>query len=79
MKWMRCRQGDREFFGLLEGDQLAVHEGDLFGAARPTGERVDLADAEWLMPCLPGKMLALWNNFRASILPGRQEIGRAHV
>ncbi|MBL0091923.1 MAG: fumarylacetoacetate hydrolase family protein [Piscinibacter sp.] len=66
MKWMRCRQGGRELFGLLEGDQLAVQEGDLFGAARPTGERVDLADAEWLMPCLPGKMLALWNNFRAA-------------
>ena len=84
MKWMRCRQGERELFGLLEGDRLAVHEGDLFGAARPTGERVDLAGAQWLMPCRPTKMLALWNNFRArghdfghvDIVEGRQHRGR---
>jgi len=66
MKWMRCRQNGRELFGLLEGDRLAVHEGDLFDRARPTGEYVDLTGAEWLTPCRPTKMLALWNNFRAA-------------
>lgn len=66
MKWMRCRHDGRELFGLLEGDSLAVHEGDLFGEHRPTGERVPVAGVEWLTPCRPGKMLALWNNFRAA-------------
>ena len=75
MKWMRCRQGERELFGLLEGDRLAVHEGDLFGAARPTGERVDLAGAQWLMPCRPTKMLAARKLFHsASILVGWQGV-----
>ena len=45
---------------------LAVHEGDLFGAHRASGERVPVAGVEWLTPCRPGKMLALWNNFRAA-------------
>ena len=66
MKWMRCRHGGRELFGVLEGDSLAVHEGELFGEHRPSGERVPVAGVEWLMPCRPGKMLALWNNFRAA-------------
>lgn len=66
MKWMRCRHEGRELFGLLEGDLLAVHEGELFGEHRPTSERVPVAGVEWSMPCRPGKMLALWNNFRAA-------------
>ncbi|MFT3955165.1 MAG: fumarylacetoacetate hydrolase family protein [Piscinibacter sp.] len=66
MKWMRCRHQGRELFGLLEGDQLAVHEGDLFGEHRATGERVAVAGVEWLTPCRVGTMLALWNNFRAA-------------
>lgn len=66
MKWMRCRLGGRELFGRLEGDRLVVHEGDLFDAPRPTGETVGLEGAQWLPPCRPGKMLALWNNFHAA-------------
>lgn len=66
MKWMRCRHQGRERFGVLKDGMLAVHEGELFGEHRATGERVALADVEWLTPCRPGKMLALWNNFRAA-------------
>jgi 2-keto-4-pentenoate hydratase/2-oxohepta-3-ene-1,7-dioic acid hydratase in catechol pathway len=66
MKWMRCRQDGREVFGRLEGDRLAVHEGDLFDGAHATGEHIELSRAEWLTPCRPTKMLALWNNFRAA-------------
>jgi 2-keto-4-pentenoate hydratase/2-oxohepta-3-ene-1,7-dioic acid hydratase in catechol pathway len=66
MKWMRCRHQGRELFGVLEGDQLAVHEGELFGEHRASGERVAVQGVEWLMPCRVGTMLALWNNFRAA-------------
>ena len=65
MKWLRGRLDGRESWGLLEGDELLVHEGDLFGQPRPTGERWPLARAELLMPCQPRTMVGLWNNFQA--------------
>lgn len=66
MKWMRFRHGGREAFGRLDADQVAVHSGDMFGAPTDTGERVPVADVEWLIPCVPGKMIGLWNNFNAA-------------
>jgi 2-keto-4-pentenoate hydratase/2-oxohepta-3-ene-1,7-dioic acid hydratase in catechol pathway len=66
MKWMRFRNGNLEGFGTLEGDTVIVHTGALFDAPRPTGERLDVAGLEWLAPCRPGKIIGLWNNFRAA-------------
>jgi 2-keto-4-pentenoate hydratase/2-oxohepta-3-ene-1,7-dioic acid hydratase in catechol pathway len=66
MKWLRFRAGGREGFGTLEGHEVAVHQGDMLGAHQPTDERVALASLEWLTPCLPGKMIGLWNNFNAA-------------
>lgn len=61
--WMRFRHAGATGFGTLEGDHVAIHEGDLFANPAPTGRTVPLADLEWLPPCVPGKMPALWNNF----------------
>ena len=66
MKWMRCRVDGQECLGLLDGEQVRLHEGDLFDAPRPTGRALPLDALEWLPPCRPGKMLALWNNFHAA-------------
>jgi len=74
MKWMRFRRDGVEGFGVLEdrGDDggepgsVAVHAGDMFDAPRATGERLDAAGLEWLAPCRPGKIIGLWNNFRAA-------------
>jgi 2-keto-4-pentenoate hydratase/2-oxohepta-3-ene-1,7-dioic acid hydratase in catechol pathway len=66
MKWMRYRRSGVEGFGLLDGDAVRVHNGDLFDAPRATGERVELAGLEWLAPCRPGKVIGLWNNFAAA-------------
>jgi 2-keto-4-pentenoate hydratase/2-oxohepta-3-ene-1,7-dioic acid hydratase in catechol pathway len=66
MKWLRFRQGAREGFGSLEGQEVIVHTGDLFGDPRPTGERVAVAGLEWLTPCVPAKMIGLWNNSKAA-------------
>ncbi|HSV71840.1 MAG TPA: fumarylacetoacetate hydrolase family protein [Methylibium sp.] len=65
MKWMRFRQGERVGFGTLEAGVVAVHEGALFGAKHPTGERLEAAAIEWLTPCEPRTMIGLWNNFHA--------------
>lgn len=52
--------------GLVEGDQVRVHQGDLFEAPVATGEVLPLAGLALLPPCTPGQIVGLWNNFRAS-------------
>ena len=66
MKWLRLRHRGIERFGTLEGETVCLHEGDMFALPRATGERITTADVEWLIPCCPSKMIALWNNFRAA-------------
>ena len=66
MKWLRFSHEGKSGFGTLDGDAVAIYSGDMFGACSPTGEHVAAADIEWLTPCVPGKMIGLWNNFRAA-------------
>jgi 2-keto-4-pentenoate hydratase/2-oxohepta-3-ene-1,7-dioic acid hydratase in catechol pathway len=63
--WARFRTADRVGFGILEEDLLLEHEGDMFGAPRPTGRRLPAGDFTLLAPCTPSKIVALWNNFHA--------------
>jgi len=65
MKWLRYRLGDQAGFGTIDGDEVRVHEGSMFESPRATGERLRLSEIAWLTPCVPSKMLALWNNFNA--------------
>ena len=55
-------------FGTLDADseEVAVHDGDLFGASQPTGEKIALHDATVLAPCEPTKIVGLWNNLEAA-------------
>ncbi len=66
MHWGRVEYQGRTLAGHVDGGMLAVHEGDMFAGAAPSGETVPLADARWLAPCTPGKIVALWNNFHAA-------------
>ncbi len=52
-------------FGLLQGQEIAQYQGDMFGQAAATGQFVKLSDVTVLMPCVPTKVVALWNNFKA--------------
>ncbi|MGQ0680797.1 fumarylacetoacetate hydrolase family protein [Bradyrhizobium sp.] len=63
--WLRfCHDGETGF-GTLTGGGIAVHDGDMFGASRPTGKRLALDDVELLAPSEPSKIVALWNNFHS--------------
>ncbi len=66
MRWMRLQHEGRRALGLVEGDEVLLHEGGLFGQPQPTGARLPLAGARWLPPCEPGQIIGLWNNFRAA-------------
>ncbi|MEN3349973.1 MAG: hypothetical protein V7632_3608 [Bradyrhizobium sp.] len=64
-RWVRFRYEAEVGFGHLTSSGIAVHDGDMFGDARPTGETLALDDVELLAPTEPSKIIALWNNFHA--------------
>jgi 2-keto-4-pentenoate hydratase/2-oxohepta-3-ene-1,7-dioic acid hydratase in catechol pathway len=64
--WARFDGADGPGFGTLIGDAIAVFEGDMFGIATPTGETLTLAETALLPPCVPSKMVALWNNSKSA-------------
>lgn len=66
MHWLRFTHGLRGGFGTLDGAQVRVHAGDMFGENRPTGETIPADAIEWLTPCVPSKFVCLWNNFHAA-------------
>jgi 2-keto-4-pentenoate hydratase/2-oxohepta-3-ene-1,7-dioic acid hydratase in catechol pathway len=64
--WVRFRSAAGSVgFGVLAGDTIAEHAGDMFSASKPTGFRLSTASVTLLAPCAPSKIIALWNNFHA--------------
>jgi 2-keto-4-pentenoate hydratase/2-oxohepta-3-ene-1,7-dioic acid hydratase in catechol pathway len=64
--WARFRSNDgRTGFGAFDGEHIAEYEGDLFDGPRPTGRRMERGSYTLLSPCMPSKIVALWNNFTA--------------
>lgn len=66
MKWMRFRHDGVDGFGVIEGEAVTVYRGEMFDAPQSTGERLPVAGLTLLPPCRPGKIIGLWNNFRAA-------------
>ena len=69
--WARIEHGGRARIGVVDGETIHLHEGDMLGRAGfdrdgATGETVPVSEARWLTPTEPTKMVALWNNFRAA-------------
>ena len=63
--WVRFSSGDQIGFGTLDDETILVHEGDMFHGATPNGARVELSDVALQTPCVPSKMIGLWNNSHA--------------
>lgn len=64
-QWVRFQDGNTIRFGTLEGERVRMWDGDMFAGATHTDRMFPLADVTLLMPVQPGKVIALWNNFRA--------------
>jgi 2-keto-4-pentenoate hydratase/2-oxohepta-3-ene-1,7-dioic acid hydratase in catechol pathway len=62
-KWARFTFDKKSEFGLLDGDEIIVYHGDMFGEKHATGKRVSLSEVQLQIPCVPTKIPALWNNF----------------
>jgi 2-keto-4-pentenoate hydratase/2-oxohepta-3-ene-1,7-dioic acid hydratase in catechol pathway len=64
-QWARFRAGGRDAFGVLESGHVTEYSGDMFGSAQTTGRSHAPGAFTLLSPCVPGKIVALWNNFHA--------------
>jgi 2-keto-4-pentenoate hydratase/2-oxohepta-3-ene-1,7-dioic acid hydratase in catechol pathway len=63
--WVRFMHANAVQFGVLEGDKIRVHSGDMFADAKPTDVVVAMHEVKLLMPSQPSKIIAMWNNFGA--------------
>lgn len=64
-RWLRFHHLDTVRFGTLEGEKIRVYKGDMFDAPEPTNITMTLSEVKLLTPVVPGKVLAMWNNFHA--------------
>jgi len=64
-RWVRFDNDGAPTYGIIEGESIAHVAGDPFDAPRRTGHTSSLADAKLLVPCVPSKVIGLWNNFGA--------------
>jgi 2-keto-4-pentenoate hydratase/2-oxohepta-3-ene-1,7-dioic acid hydratase in catechol pathway len=68
MKFMRFEHKDKVGFGVLnDTSSVRVYEGDMFARPVPTKLTLALGSIALLPPCVPTKMIALWNNSRIQI------------
>ncbi|MDH5512911.1 MAG: fumarylacetoacetate hydrolase family protein [Gammaproteobacteria bacterium] len=65
MHWIRFERNGQTGFGTLHDGVIRINEGKMFEDSRPTDATVPLAEVTLLTPCVPTKMIALWNNFHA--------------
>ncbi len=63
--WLRFEQDGQTRFGTLKDGIISIHSGDMFSNPADNGETAKLSDVRVLTPCDPGKMICLWNNYRA--------------
>ena len=66
-QWLRFQHQGKSGLGQVQGDQIAVYEGDLFNGPKATGETITLADVIVDIPCIPSKMVAMVDNFHALV------------
>jgi 2-keto-4-pentenoate hydratase/2-oxohepta-3-ene-1,7-dioic acid hydratase in catechol pathway len=64
-RWVRFAERGVPAYGILEGDTIAHVAGDPFEAPSRNGRTSLLADVTLLAPCVPSKVIGLWNNFGA--------------
>ncbi len=64
-RWVRFENESAEQFGTIADDNatIAVHGGNMFVGAMPTGITVALDSVRLLAPVRPRTFLGLWNNF----------------
>ena len=63
--WIRFEALGVAGFGQLDGETIAICEGDMFDKPVPTGQTLALSSVQVALPCHPTKFIGLWNNYHA--------------
>jgi len=63
--WIRVEHNGETRFGVVDEDQIAVYEGDMFDHPRLTEITLPLSDVITLTPTVPSKLIGMWNNLLA--------------
>ena len=64
-QWVRftINQSGATGSGIVENGQVVEYGGDPYSSPVPTGQTFSLEEVALLSPCVPSKVVALWNNF----------------
>ena len=65
-QWLRCLHEGQAVHGVVQDASVQLHSGAPWANPQPTGQVLPLEGLQWLPPCVPGKVIGLWNNFRAA-------------
>ena len=63
--WIRFTENNKESFGILDGNDITVYEGNIFNDPIKSNLKLKLEDVTIINPCKPSKMIALWNNYKS--------------
>ena len=74
MKYVRFSRNGESRYGILDGNKIAVLNGDLFGEHEESGEVVDLDAVKLLAPCLPSKIMCAGTNYMSHIIECREKM-----
>lgn len=66
-RYVRFSHRGQTAYGLHEGDEVRVIQGDLFGAHKVTSTRRKLAEVKLLYPVTPSKVLAVGLNYKSHL------------
>ena len=66
MKYIRFKQKDSVYYGIVNGEQITVLDGSpITTDAKPTGEKVDVNEVRILAPLIPNEIIGIGANFIA--------------
>jgi 2-keto-4-pentenoate hydratase/2-oxohepta-3-ene-1,7-dioic acid hydratase in catechol pathway len=66
-------------YGTIEGDRIAVADGNPLSGLQATGERVALADVNLLAPIKPVNVLCIGQNYKAHVEEGGDKLPKAPI
>ena len=62
--WVRFIYEQKCHFGNRHGETIELYKGDMFSNPTKSSATLNTSEVDFLNPCVPSKMIALWNNYK---------------